>query len=81
MVLPYDATFRERAVLAYEQGDRSAAEVARILRHRPLDAAALDRAVPREGLGPAADGWRRPPLAGRFIRRELVLDAVLMAVR
>lgn len=38
MFLPYDATFRERAVLAYENGDRSAAEVARIfgIAHRTL---------------------------------------------
>jgi transposase len=38
MFLPYDATFRERAVTAYEQGDRSAAEVARIfgVAHRTL---------------------------------------------
>lgn len=38
MFLPYDATFRERAVLAYERGDRSAAEVARIfgIAHRTL---------------------------------------------
>lgn len=38
MFLPYDATFRERAVKAYEQGDRSAAEVARIfgVAHRTL---------------------------------------------
>jgi transposase len=38
MFLPYDATFRGRAVKAYEQGDRSAAEVARIfgVAHRTL---------------------------------------------
>jgi transposase len=38
MFLPYDATFRERAVMAYEQGDRSAAEVATIfgVAHRTL---------------------------------------------
>jgi len=38
MFLPYDATFRERAVRAYEQGDRSAAEVAEIfgIAHRTL---------------------------------------------
>jgi transposase len=38
MFLPYDATFRERAVRAYEEGERSAAEVARIfgIAHRTL---------------------------------------------
>jgi transposase len=38
MFLPYDATFRGRAVKAYEEGDRSAAEVARIfgVAHRTL---------------------------------------------
>lgn len=38
MFLPYDATFRGRAVRAYEQGDRSAAEVAKIfgVAHRTL---------------------------------------------
>jgi transposase len=38
MFLPYDATFRERAVKAYEQGDRSAAEIAGIfgVAHRTL---------------------------------------------
>ena len=38
MFLPYDATFRERAVKAYEREDRSAAEVARIfgVAHRTL---------------------------------------------
>lgn len=38
MFLPYDAMFRERAVRAYEAGDRSAADVARIfgVAHRTL---------------------------------------------
>jgi len=38
MFLPYDATFRERAVMAYEQGERPPAEVARIfgIAHRTL---------------------------------------------
>lgn len=38
MYLLYDATFRGRAVKAYEQGDRSAAEVAKIfgVAHRTL---------------------------------------------
>lgn len=38
MFLPYDATFRERAVMAYENGHRSAAEVATIfgVAHRTL---------------------------------------------
>ena len=38
MFLPYDATFRERAVTAYERGNRSAAEVAKIfgIAHRTL---------------------------------------------
>jgi transposase len=38
MFLPYDTTFRERAVQAYETGDRSAAEVAKVfgIAHRTL---------------------------------------------
>jgi transposase len=38
MFLPYDATFRGRAVMAYENSDRSAAEVAKIfgVAHRTL---------------------------------------------
>jgi len=38
MFLPYDATFRERAVKAYEMGDRSEAEVAKLfgIAHRTL---------------------------------------------
>mgnify|MGYP003345371911 FL=1 len=38
MFLPYDATFRERAVMAYEKGDQSAAAVAKIfgVAHRTL---------------------------------------------
>jgi len=38
MFLPYDATFRERAVMAYEKGDQSAAAVAKVfgIAHRTL---------------------------------------------
>ena len=58
MFLPYDATFRERAVTAYEHGDRSAAEVARLfgIAHRTLQRwiaqyRATGTVAPREAAG------------------------------
>jgi transposase len=75
MFLPYDATFRERAVKAYETSDRSAAEVAKVfgIAHRTLQRwiaqyRATGSVVPR-----AAGGGRRSGVDLPLLRQLLAL--------
>jgi transposase len=77
MFLPYDATFRERAVQAYETGDRSAAEVAQLfgIAHRTLQRwiaqyRATGSVAPR-----AAAGGQRSTVDLTLLKQVLALKA------